>query len=211
MKKYIVALSFIIACAFRCPAFGNAENPHHAFFEFDFQPDTYTFGIGYHYMFTDYFGAGASIGFMGDSDQSGGVLAGIDYIINGEIGPYYDDDTFTNAAFYFQPSIYLRTPRLKLSRNVGLGASLTPWLRMNTHHYASDYIYHEGRDIEISYRCRTFSVGVRIGPTVYIGQMGISLGYTVSNLDIMREYDNNGRDFTSKPAQGLYFDLSFHF
>ena len=39
----------------------------------------------------------------------------------------------------------------------------------------SDYIYNNGRDIEISYRCRTFSAGARVGPTVYVGQVGISL------------------------------------
>lgn len=211
MKKLFIAISLIIANILPASALGNAENPHHVFFEFDFQPDTYTIGIGYHYMFTDFFGVGASIGFLGDSNQSGGVLSGIDYIINGESWPYYDDDTFTNAALYSQPSLYFRTPQLKLSQKVGLGASLMPWFRMNTNHYASDYIYNNGRDIEISYRCRTFSVGVRVGPTVYIGQMGISLGYTISNIDIMREYNADGRGFTSKPAQGFYFDWSYSF
>lgn len=211
MNKSILAVLLILVGVIPAKALGSAENPHHAFFEFDFQPDTYTIGVGYHYMFTDYFGAGASMGFLGDSNQSGGVLGEIDYIINGEPSLYYDDETFANAALYFQPSLYFRTPQLKLSQNVGLGASLTPWFRVNTNHYVSDYIYSKGQDVEISYRCRSFSVGMRVGPTVYIGQMGISMGYTISNMDIMREYKADGRSFTSKPAQGLYFDLSFSF
>lgn len=211
MKKIILILLLIVLGVAPGRALGNAQNPHHAFFEFDFQPDTYTLGIGYHYMFTDFIGLGASIGFLGDANQSNGVLGGIDNIINGEVNPYYDDDTFENAALYFQPSLYLRTPTLRLKENIGLGASLMPWFRINTNHYASDYIYNNGRDIEIAYRCRTFSVGVRVGPTVYIGQMGISLGYTISNMDIMREYNDNGHGFTSKPAQGFSFDLSYSF
>ena len=211
MKKVFSILLLIIAGILPGRAIGNAENPHHAFLEFDFQPDTYTIGIGYHYMFTDFFGIGASMGFLGDSNQSGGVLGGLDYIFNEDFDPYYYDDTFENAALYFQPSLYFRTPALRLKENIGLGASLMPWLRMNTNHYASDYIYHDGRDIEIAYRCRTFSVGVRVGPSLYIGQMGISLGYTISNMDIMREYNADGRGCTSKPAQGFYFDLSYSF
>lgn len=211
MKKSFLTILLIVAGILPASALGNAENPNHAFFEFDFQPDTYTIGIGYHYMFTDFIGAGASIGFLGDSNQSDGILEGIDYIINGEPDFYYCDDPFANAALYFQPSLYFRTPQLKLSQEVGLGVSLMPWLRMNTNHYVSDYIYKNGQSIELSYRCRTFSVGLRVGPTVYIGQMGISLGYTVSNMDIMREYKDDGRGFISKPAQGFYFDLSYSF
>lgn len=211
MKKVILITLLILAGAAPGWALGNADNPNHAFSEFDFQPDTYTLGIGYHYMFTDFFGAGASIGFLLDANQSNGIFGGIDNIINGDVDPFYDDDTFTNSALYFQPSIYLRTPSLKLSDNVGLGISALLWFRMNTNHYASDYIYNKGEEIEITYRCRTFTCGVRVGPTVYIGKMGISLGYTISNMDIMREYYADGHGFTSKPAQGLYFDLSYSF
>lgn len=211
MKKLILAVLFMLTGILPGLALGNAENHHQTFFEFDFQPDSYTIGIGYHYMFTDFFGAGASIGFLGDSNQSGGVIGGIDHIIYGETVPYYDDDTFTNGALYFQPSLYFQTPKLKLGKTFGLSASFMLWLRINTNHYASDYIYNNGRDIEISYRCRTFSVGMRVGPTVNFWQMGFSLGYTISNMDIMREYNADGSGFASKPAQGLYFDIFYSF
>lgn len=211
MKRLLIAVMIMIVGVMPCWAFKKAENPHHAFFEFDFQPDTYTLGVGYHYMLTDFFGVGASLGFMGDSEQSNGVIGSIDDLINGDFYPYYDSDAFTNSAFYFQPSLYFRTPRWKLSSIVGLGASLEPWIRLTTNHYASDYLYHNGRDLEITYRCKTFSAGMRIGPTLYIGPIGISLGYTISNMDIMREYYVHGKGYTSKPAQGFYFDLSFSF
>lgn len=55
-------------------ALGNAENFHHVFFECDYQPVTYTLGIGYHYMFTNYFGAGASLGFLGDTISNTDVM-----------------------------------------------------------------------------------------------------------------------------------------
>lgn len=211
MKKLVVAVLMMIVGVLPVRALGKVENPHHTFCELDFQPDTYTIGLGYYYMFVDFFGAGASIGFMGDATQSDGALGGVYDIIYGDIDPYYSSRAFTNAAFYFQPSLYFRTPQLRFGSIVGLRASLRPWLRLNTNHYASDYIYRNGRDVEVRYRCRTFSIGARIGPDLHVGMMGFSLGYTISNMDIMREYKADGRGYTSKPAQGLYFEISCSF
>ena len=195
-------------------ALGNADNFHHVFFECDYQPVTYTLGIGYHYMFTNYFGAGASLGFLGDNTLANGLIDVLGYIIDSDYDPYdpyYEAKSFPNSAFYFQPSLYVSTPQLHISQSVGIGASMMPWLRMSTNHYASDHVYINGQDIEKVYRCRTFSVGVRVGLTLYINEMGISLGYTISNTDVMREYRSNGRGSTSKPAQGFYIDVAFNF
>ena len=126
------------------------------------------------------------MGFWAD-DESEGLANLVGTFVDSD----YDYDDFdynlTGTAFYFQPSLYFRSPIIHLGRNAAVALCATPWMRISTKHH--DYYPWQATDghwSEAVYRSRTVAAGVTAGPTLRLGALGISVSYQISNMDVTR-------------------------
>lgn len=189
------------------------EERHHVTFNGDAGPNAFAFGLGYHYMVLPSLGLGASVGLWGDPEDVSDALRDYGYGWDTyRYDPYWDDyyygsQSWSNIAFYFEPSLLLRTPYLKLGTWCALGLSVNPWFRISTNHYSSSWT---DATSEIPYRSRCWAVGARVGPTFRFSAAAVTLGYSISNLDVDREY-RTARTFKRLPQHSFSFALAVYF
>lgn len=188
------------------------EERHHITFNASFGDNAFSTGIGYHYMVQPGLGLGASIGIWGDPEDISNAMSEVywDHYYDDYPYPYYSDTDWTNISLYFEPSLLIRTPTVHLGGQCSLGLTVNPWFRIGTNHYSSAWVSLRGREKEVAYRSRLWSVGVRVGPTLRISACAISIGYEISNLDVNREYSNLS-EYRSKPNHAVSLACAFYF
>ena len=187
------------------------HEPHHLSFDVDISGDMYSIGVSYHYMFCRYVGAGAGLGFWAD-DESEGLANLVGSFVDSDYD--YDDYDYnlTGTAFYFQPSLYFRSPIIHLGRNAAVALCATPWMRISTkHHDAYPGQATDGHGSEAVDRRRTVAAGVTAGPTLRLGALGISVSYQISNMDVTRRARARGSSvYSSPPCQAIALSISLN-
>ncbi len=209
-----VVLATVCLCAPLAGAADTDEERHHVTFTGEMGSNAFSYGIGYHYMVLPSLGLGGSIGIWGDPDDVSAAVRNTwssswdDYY-----GYYYDnyyDADWSNIAVYFEPSVLIRTPYLRLGGACAVGLSVNPWFRVSTNHYSSSWGPVGGDYTEIPYRSRVWAVGARIGPTFRFSMIAVTLGYGISNLDVDREYRTE-RVYRGKVQHTFSFGLAVYF
>lgn len=214
MRRSLLAILMLATAvaAIRAEAYDYEDERHHITLNGDVGSNAFSVGLGYHYMILPTVGLGGSIGIWGDPEDVSEALR--DYGWDDPWNDYYWDDyhyaDWSNIAFYFEPSLLLRTPYLKLGTWCGLGLSVNPWFRVSTNHYSSSWGDVDGNYGEIPYRSRVWAVGVRVGPTFRFSAAAVTLGYCISNLDVNRDY-RTARVYRGHPEHSFSFALAVYF
>jgi hypothetical protein len=203
MNRKIFATT-LLCLSFCSTAFAQlSENNYNRMgLNFEYDGDYYGVGLSYHYMTTPYTGMGASIGCW-EAVSSHGLLGDLydsDYYND------YDDDRPT-PAFYFEPSIILRSP--EICGKVCFTAM--PSVRFSTNYYSSSSVVEKGEWYDVPFKCSNISFGVAVGPSLIVGPVDISIGYKYSTLDTDRSYNPSTQRFTKHPLHQLFFEVSGYF
>lgn len=185
---------------------------HRAGLNLDFNGDTYSLGLSYHYMFCPWVGIGGGIGYfshVSDSGLMGNIGSWWDDDYYGDY--YYDDEYEPPLSFYVEPSVILRTPRLIGRGEFGIGLTARGSVRLGTN-YEYTTGYYNGRDYtDVVYRADNISFGGTVGPTVSFGPVSFTIGYSISTIDINRTFDPGTRRFKREPVQGVFLDFAGYF
>jgi hypothetical protein len=169
---------------------------------FEYDGDYYGVALSYHRMTSPYIGMGASIGCW-QAVSSNGLLG--DLYDRDYYDDYYDDRPA--PAFYFEPSIILRSP--EICGKVCFTAM--PSVRFSTNYYSSSSVMNKGEWYDMPFKCSNISWGVAIAPTLVVGPVDISVGYKYSTLDVDRSYNLSTQRFTKHPVHQLFLEVSGYF
>lgn len=167
--------------------------------------DSYGLESSYHYMPFRYAGIGVAVGSWRSFDDGPTLLE-----------DWYGDTNgygYSNFQFYIKPSFLFRTPSLFHIRRWEFGLHCRPALYIGTSpQLCYMTLMPDGSTERMDYRSDCLAWEGAFGLEVRSGRGILSLGYTLSNLDINREYhfDSFGNYVMKKrPVQGLYIGISF--
>ncbi len=169
--------------------------------------DTYGLEFSYHYMPLRYAGIGLAVGSWRSLDDGPTLL---------EV--WYGDGTdydYSNYQLYVKPSLLLRTPPLFRIRQWEFGLHCCPTLYIGTRpRLCYTTLTPDGSVKAVDYRSDCLAWEGDFGLEIRSRRSILSLGYSLSNLDINREYflDASGTyTMKKKPVQGMYFGLALLF
>ena len=139
--------------------------------------DTYDYSAGYHYMICGYAGVGARVGAWSFFPDDG---------IIGETAEERD----RRENLFFQPSVLLVSPSLFSIKNCTFHIECEPSLMISMRQDVWAPSGADGRYTEYSTDCLSWHCD--IGLSVRYRNLDFHAGYSMSNLDINREYDGSG-------------------
>lgn len=214
MKKFLLLVLALLSVATRVKAQDYEDEHHHVALNFIISPDVFSMGLGYHYMVAPALGLGGSIGFWSDPENMGSFINDTWFDDDDYYYDYYDhyySTDWENVAFFFEPSILIRTPGIQLGGHCTLGLSVNPWFRISTNHYSSSWADIKGHYTEVPFKSRWWSVGCRVGPTLRVGPLAVTVGYELSNIDVDRRYRSSTRNYSTRLQHGVAVSIAGYF
>ncbi len=216
MKKMILLILLISATICRAEVNDSGWGRHRAAITGMLTSgDTWQLESGYHFMLCRYMGVGASIG-LWEQIMSDGYPSGT--------GWHVDENSEKVHNLYLRPSLLFQSPVFLKIRDAGISVTAEPGIMMNIPYCSA------GIDIVDGFQTVDYTtvsttngqwcgVDLRVGINVNVYRFNFSIGYLMSNFDILsmpRHLRYNGIRFSefypTKPfMQGAYAAVSASF
>lgn len=161
--------------------------------------DTYELGLGLHHLFYKYIGIGGYIGYWSTFSDGGWIGAS-------------DDDNFNrNANVFIKPTILIKYPNLFSMRECTFSFHCEPGLMISARQWYKAVLV--GTEKYVDYHTDCLSWHCSAGLSVQYRSVGLSIFYSLSNMDINRKYANHLKKIEYEKCLvnsiGIAFDFYF--
>lgn len=161
--------------------------------------DTYELGVGLHRMLYKYIGIGGYIGYW-SAFSDGGMIRASD-----------DNNSDRSANAFIKPTVLLKYPNLFSLRECTFSFQCESGLMISARQWYQAAL--AGTEKNVNYHTDCLSWHFSAGLSAQYHSIGLSIFYSISNMDINRKYTNhlNEDKYEKCMVNGIGFALDFYF